>query len=530
MIKNVLLNRKLFKTVYIAFLLFCIIPFINGFIVTKALIAAFTVWSVALILDDLVKNRLNSYKNRAFVPLVVFFCFCGLSYIINYENGLVKNIATLGIFFVCAAVLYITASDDVEKLKKEAVAVFKAYSVAAGFLAIVCFVMYLAQFKIRFAGQGGLNYRIGVWENRLFGVFSSSNVGGSIMAIGLFIAVGLLIYLHKNGTLTRMWKIILAVCIFFETCYIALSISRGTYVSLGVAAVVFFALYGYKASKNILISALKRVVCIVCAFAVFYGCMMGIRQASFKTVQFLDSKGIVEIKVDGFDRIEYRDDENSKDTSSTVAQRAALKTTENGSVKNLVADSAQDLGSLIKSTSAKKTDDSSPNAADDAQDKLSDLSNKRLDIWKSSLNLAKNKLLFGTGKYYNEYLNHKDEMRWLSEDDHTYIVWSKGNAHNGYIQILVDAGIFALIAYAVFLVWCLVKNVRAYIKASRFEKSMLALCLAVICYVLVNNLFETNMVLMSSNVIQAIFWFVAGVDMTLCTIILKRAKTQQTGD
>ena len=495
MVRNIVLSRRIYKTAYLAFLLVAIIPFVNSLLITKLLIALFTAWGVGLVVYDLAKNKLSSYKKRAFIPILAFFVLCMISYVVNHQNGVVKNTINLGIFFIFASVFYITASDDRETLKKEVVSVFKAYTVGTGLMAIVCIVMYIAQFRTTYIGQQNISYRIGVWENRLFGLFSSSNVGGSIMAIGLIISAGLLIYLKKSGKLSLFWSITLIVSAFFEAWYISLSVSRGTQISLAAAAVAFFLLYGYRPSKNAFFAVAKRVACAGLAVLTFYGFMLSIRQISFKTVQFLDSKNIVEIKVDGFDRVEYKDEKDKEKQ-----------------------DSAEDKNDKLKPSNSKELTD--------IEKKLSSISNKRYDIWKSALNVSRDKRLFGCAKYYNEYALNGKNKPWLTEYDTEFMEWSKGNAHNGYLQIFVDIGIFGLLSYMVFLVWCLIKNIKAYKKASINQKTAFAVCLSIVCYVLVNNLFETNMVLMSSNVISATFWFVAGICMTLSAVILKREEEE----
>jgi len=92
----------------------------------------------------------------------------------------------------------------------------------------------------------------------------------------------------------------------------------------------------------------------------------------------------------------------------------------------------------------------------------------------------------------------------------------------------LQPGLPALLAYMTFLVWCLVRHIRAYRLSTVPQRRGLAVCLAIVVYVLINNLFETNMVLMSTNPIQAIFWFTAGVDMALCRRIIRQRKEEPT--
>lgn len=457
------MSRRVFKTAYMLFLLINIIPIVNHFAYTDLVLLLFVVWGVGLLAADLIRHRFDNFRRRAFVPLLIFYALCGLSLLLTPNSVILNSLLRLGVFFLCGAVLYVTADEDAVTLRREALMVVTVYVAVTALMAAVSVGMYLLQFQYRFKGPLGENIRMGVWENRLFGVFSSGNVGGSLMAIGLLLSLGLLGYYYKNGSLSGARAVLPVVAALLQVWHIALTLSRGTTVSLLAAAVVFFALFTFGDSHS-LKELGKRVVCFAVAVAVFAGLTFGLRRVSLMTVELLSDKGLVESDVTGFDRIEY--DEDGKQDS--------------------------------------------------------DISNKRFGIWKASLRLLGDKWLYGTGRnyYYYQKIGHKESR--ISAEDRTYLEWSKGNTHNGYLQILVDSGALALAAYLTFLVWCLIKTIRAYACGGRWQRRVLSLGLAVLVYVLVNNLFETNMVLMSTNPIQAIFWFVAGVHVSVCNLIERR--------
>jgi len=467
--KERLFDRSLFKTAYMAFLLVNIIPMVNHWRYTDLILLVFVVWGLFLLAVDVYRHGLSSFRYRVAVPLCIFYLLCGISLLVNYENALLNSLLRLGVFFLCGAVLYITR-DDRDMLEREALSVGVCYALVTGAMALVSVGMYVVQFQYTFTGPLEETIRIGVWENRLFGLFTSSNVGGSLMAIGLLADAGLLGWLHRQGRLTVRWWLLLGGAAVFHSWYIALSLSRGTAVSLLAAAVALFAGWAFSPAPRFITGWLRRVGCLLAAVTVFYCVQAGARQFSLSAVRFLADRGLVESDVTGFDRLEFE--------------------------------------------------------GEDGQ--MADISNKRFSIWKSSVRLARGKWLFGTGRNYYEYLNHREASSWLTEDDHVYLTWSRGNTHNGYLQILVDAGLPALLAYMTFLVWCLVRHIRAYRLSTVPQRRGLAVCLAIVVYVLINNLFETNMVLMSTNPIQAIFWFTAGVDMALCRRIIRQRKEEPT--
>ncbi len=449
-------TRPWFKAAYIVFLLVQIVPPVNHWRYADIFLLVFMLWGYALLAADVVKNRLRSFKNRAFVPLFAFFVLCGVGLVSHPHNALMNGLLRLGIFFLCGAVLYITDSRP-DNLRREARSVAAVYAAMSALMAAVSIAMYLLQVQYQFTGPLGETFRMGVWENRLFGLFSSGNVGGSVMALGLFCSLYLLVSARTMGG--RVLSVAAAV---LQLWHIALTLSRGTMLSLLVATTALCALYPLRRQRWREVAA--RAACLLLTAAVLLGGVAVCRRGSLAAVSLLEESGLVHSEVTGFDRVEYDDDGPA------------------------------------------------------------DISNKRFSIWKATWHLSKRHLLTGTGRHYYEYLRVKDTATWLTAEDHTYLTWSKGNTHNGYLQILADAGLPALVCYLAFLVWCLAVTWRAYARADAAGRRWLALTTGAVVYVLVNNVFESNMVLMSTNPIQAAFWLAAGWHMALCANILHRGE------
>ncbi len=450
------LSRRVFQAVYMVCLLIHIIPVVNHWPYSDWLTVAFGGWGYTLLAVDLYQHKLRSFRHRAAVPLFIFYALCAMSLLCNPSNAFVNGVMRWGVFLLCGAVLYITDSREAS-WRATAVTVGTVYVTVTATMAAVSVGMYMVQFQYAFTGPLGENFRMGVWENRLFGLFSSGNVGGSVMAIGLLFSVGLLWAAKRQGTLTRWRTIGLMTAAVLQLWHISLTLSRGTLVSLLAAVGIGCALCPLGGHRWPRVLA-RKAVCLTVAVTVLLGSQAVFRQVSLQTVRLLDSQGFVHSTVTGFDRIEY----------------------------------------------------------EDATDAPQDISNKRFAIWKAIWRLTDGKRLTGAGRHYFEYLRIRDTADWLTAEDHTYLTWSRGNAHNGYLQIIADAGVPALLAFVVFVGWCLVVTVQAYCQAGRGRRQLLSLTTAVVAYVLVNNLFETNMVLMGTNPIQAIFWLTAGVHMAVC--------------
>ena len=143
-----------------------------------------------------------------------------------------------------------------------------------------------------------------------------------------------------------------------------------------------------------------------------------------------------------------------------------------------------------------------------------DVTNKRKDIWTAHLSILKGKeLLIGVNEPHTYYEIQKANGKEFTHHQFIYIDWAKGNMHNGYLQILVHCGVFALAAFLLFLVLCAVRSLVFMLKKDRDseKEKLFSLALPMVVNILANNVTETNMVLMGANFIQAMFWFAAGI-------------------
>ena len=132
------MSRRVFKTAYMLFLLINIIPIVNHFAYTYLVMLLFVVWGVGLLAADLIRHRFDNFRRRAFLPLLIFYALCGLSLLLTPNSVILNSLLRLGVFFLCGAVLYVTADEDAVTLRREALMVVTVsgmwYSSAARFL------------------------------------------------------------------------------------------------------------------------------------------------------------------------------------------------------------------------------------------------------------------------------------------------------------------------------------------------------------------------------------------------------------
>ena len=148
-----------------------------------------------------------------------------------------------------------------------------------------------------------------------------------------------------------------------------------------------------------------------------------------------------------------------------------------------------------------------------------DISNKRFDIWKNHIQIITGKnILTGVNDPLIYFQKNSEAGMEFTHEQLIFIEWAKGNMHNGYLQIYVNCGVVALLLMLVFLIICFIKclgmfawGVKNNMEANNLCYTLFALCAPMVVCILVDNLVETNFVLMGANFFQAVFWFAAGV-------------------
>lgn len=151
--------------------------------------------------------------------------------------------------------------------------------------------------------------------------------------------------------------------------------------------------------------------------------------------------------------------------------------------------------------------DSGGKIVDRGYDLTEDVSNRRFDIWKSGMEVFSTTPLVGTS--YTNILPYT-----LENCEDTYLVNNSAeknfsSIHNEVLNILVGQGLLGIIAFAIFLVWVVVKYVKNYFKlnieAAFFHNIMISCCLvATACAMFLTGMFYSN----SPAVV--IFWICLG--------------------
>lgn len=448
----------LFKTSYIVFLCLNMIPVINVTIFARFFMLIFAVWAIVLVFYKIKEEKINFFVGPHNSVMIVFFCVCFFSYLINFKNNGWHNIIQLFFYAICVFLLFRNENDE-QKVQNSIINLCNGYIVVNLVGAIISNIMYLFQIYFVILGRNGRSVRLGVTENRLFGVYSSPNVGGTFMVLGLIMVF--FVYKLSEKRINKPFRILYVLYIINAWIYISMSLSRGTYLT-SICVVAFLGLfYIFPKSENIIIGILKKILCCFLIVLVLCAGTLLIQNTMVTVARTVKS---ITNEINGGDIIGGETDEN----------------------QNIDIDT-------------------------DRIESSGDISNKRFSIWKASMNLLKGRTLLGIGDPYTAYLNLGENQE-VSQEDRIFLEYSAGNTHNGYIQILVECGV---IAFAIYMAYIIYLAVRAFVCLYRIRHkkkcyTVLLVAICVVAYILVNNLVESNMALMGANTFQAVLWVFLG--------------------
>jgi len=454
-------NKSFFKIAFVTYSSINLIPIINIQFFTRVFLVFFALWGAAIVGYDLFVRKLRNYK--PILLMIAFLAVCLISYLVNFRREGLTNIIRLAFSALSILILFLNDDHSPEHVKWELYRLNLCYSLVTFACVIVSLVFFALNIHFEIIGRIGSTVRFGFLENRLFGVFSSSNIGGSYCFASIAAVLMNRFFLGKDLSkgMKRYYLANLILCYI----YIALSLSRGTYLSCSVAIVTVLLLIELPTKllalfQNKILWA--RIASIAASLLLFF--------VGMEIVQVISSVvpvGVYNVK---------------------AAVIHIFNPGWSGEEPEVI--------DFVRIETGKK-----------------DVTNGRTDIWKASFSLLKGDLLFGVG---SSDINPEDtayiESNRLTDREVQILDRFNGNSHNGYLQILVECGVFALLLFLAFFVRCFIKWLKSYprLRQDRGVWQLSVLLLAVVVYFLANNMVETNFMLMGTNTFQCLLWVNAG--------------------
>ena len=406
--------------------------------------------------------RLFSFKEykttKGLYLLIAFSALSVVSALVNFRFGgktdLIENAQSLSWMLFCFFILYAyNAGTTKEDIKKEFTGI-SYFLLLYNFLACAAGAFLIAADRGMIIVRNGETVLGGFLWNRLWGVYTDPNHGAVVAGVCIILSLYHLI-IRKNAVMTVAHIINIILCEF----YIACSDSRTGLVSLMASLAVFAFLYLMK--RQIKFVDCKRLV--KCAFC----CLMAILIAL----------------------LPYFASDVTKTTVSKIKISIAGGNAPTDNPKN---DSALIIGR---------------NENPDSTDISTDPSNRRLDIWKSGLDIVKKTPLVGTS--FRGMVSFAEKN--LPD---TYILNNDSGKfncmHNSLLDILVGQGILGLAVFAAFAILVLVTCLKNLPKVKKEEDFLLLSTLYTVVFLIaVSSLFLSQIIFINS-IGGILFWMFLG--------------------
>lgn len=209
---------------------------------------------------------------------------------------------------------------------------------------------------------------------------------------------------------------------------------------------------------------------------------------------------------------------------ASVALPTAIKTVYNNSVAVMEKKETVSASSSAKPSSAAK-----PSAEPDAtkvtirpkETNAADISNRRIDIWKSAIEIFKEKPVFGVGhNTVLAYVEAEQEDSYLINNDHMHF----SSMHNAFFDILVAQGAVGLLLYLALAVWCIIAVFKNWKQISMQLQGIAPAYLAVLAAMVCASCFMSEILYVCSPM-SFMFWMALGALMQ--TVKRKRGNIMQ---
>ena len=365
------------------------------------------------------------FKCKFILLWLLFFISYVITMIINYKYGIIGNIkGGVWLAFQCIILFCIEESYEQSTVKQElkvVSAILIAYTAVCNFIGLI---MMIQSYGGRFFYDDGSMSCYGFIWGRLWGCYTDPNHGGLITAVAILAAIYLILISKK------IWlKIMYGVSIALNYLYIVFSDSRSSKISLVLAFLLFLILFisfNSKETKRRWKKIGLYVAAIVASVILYF---------SFNGIKNLYNYYIIQSVKEMM--------------SETAAEYETVIESEAASPEEVIAESIeQEKEDMIEQKTVGRE-----------QDIENDFSNRRFDIWKSSIEIFNDNKVFGVG--FRNILNYaKDKLpdTYIVNNDHGEF----DSFHNVFFDVLVSQGIVGMVivlALAISILYFSIKGI-----------------------------------------------------------------------
>ena len=454
---KILVNRELFILVAIVSNILWSFPVLQ--ILINPICKIYIIWGALLIGYDLLGKRLF-FKTPYWywiTMLLGMYCItivCNIqtSFYMGVKHLMYTAISLMVIFVQCGQ---INAEEQKNMLKKVNNAVISIATIA-NFLSLIMYCFHVA-FSFEY---DGLVFRQGFLENRLFGLYTSPNVGALFSVI--CIAAILINNYLSTGSLSKLRKRYI-LCFVIQIIYFSLTLSNGGFVTVSVFLILLICAFFFnkvKEKKGILLSVFLAVLTMGVTIVGLDITVKGIRLAMSavpSTIQYISN----ELK-----------EENKENKEKETIEEITFERIESG---------------------------------DDA-------SNGRLTIWSGGLKIWAQSPVFGIADARIDE-NNIDGFAYsidnLTDAEMERQLAINGNYHNAYIQILVYSGLAGLSCFLILIILSVKRYIQYLFVEDVNSKSykIIGVLFCILGAIGANGMVENHLLFNRQDPFGLLFWF-----------------------
>lgn len=472
-IGGIIFNPFIFRIVNLVVYIFYFVP--SDFNAENIPMKIIFVWGIVLLIWDFFTKRIM-FKQPHWK---VLFALC-VSYLFSIATNFPSNFMDSAYNFVYLATsVFIFYSIDPEldpKTRSKQFQLFNDIAISIIFLltSLSLLTYFFNIFYLVPTGTEGIMARQGFLENRLFGLYTSPNMGSMFGYVSVFLMT--MNNFLKRGDWKKFQKLYVVNAVV-QYLYYLLSSSRGTQITIVGFMIFMYLIVTYKlfaTKKHNLKKIARNFVALATLFflmnVVNYVVEFGLSYVP-STISYFISSPEQEVVID-------ENGEMVTVNKKKVIEKITIQHSEEGS----------------------------------------EVSSGRLSIWEAGLKLVKQKPVFGVADsdvYRTGELSPQLDESLLTELDKNELIRAHGNMHSTYIAVLVKAGIAGFIILCIFVLFILNDNIRFIGKPSFDLKNQDAQIYIIIFGFLlslfVNDVVENHLIFNNRDVMGLIFWTYLGL-------------------
>ncbi|MEQ7244940.1 O-antigen ligase family protein [Enterococcus avium] len=472
MLEKNILNRDLYRKITLVICLLYFMP--STLSLTNLPMKIAFLWGLLIALYEFLikKNFFNmKYKWLLIAILLSFF----ITIILNINHLFLPSVYNFGYLIISLVVFFPADIKQTQEQRKEEMYTFNMIFIGVVFIAAVVSLvqfLFLISYHVQ-TGTPGLLARQGFMEHRLFGIYTSPNVGAIFGYCSIVLSV-INLLLKKS---TMKMKLFFFFNFAIQLIYLILSSSRGGQVVTISFLVLSLLLYVIPKFRN-----------------------------TFYEVTNIRNRWMI----------------------FTILFLLLFLLFGNTPTKNMLGKIPTMFENKTEFLKEDKEVAGEEKIVIEHSDENAELSAGRFTIWQAGFKTLNQSPLFGYGEtdfYGNSDGSILDKVN-LSTLDKNELKRAHGNMHNGYVQVLVISGIVGFVFIYTFYAFNILSLIKRFVSTENNSPSnsdylLLGIILVFMITIFIDEMVEVHLLFNKRDVISMIFWYYLGY---LSNLYLKKGE------